>query len=147
MADVISLRPTELPAEPRVWVCGHCGSQHFMLFEDGSTECALCDFVDAEQRGGWARQVKPDPDFDENMPTRLVTPHGTADFVRASVLKSVDDSTVAVVVLWPNGKIKTWSSLSKHDSPERQAWLREALQCAADLALGAPPTDLDRVPE
>lgn len=144
MSNVTPLRPV---AEPRVWCCGHCGSQHFRLFEDGSTECALCEFVDTDQRGGWAEHAKPDPDFDDSKPTRLVTPHGTADFAKASILRSVDADAVALVVLWPDGRTKVWSIFDNKDSPERQAWLRNGLQIAADLALGAPPKEIGDLPE
>lgn len=142
--NIVQLKPKQ---DPRVWVCGHCGCQNFLLYEDGTTECALCRFKDAEQRGGWAEHTKPDPDFDPgSLVPRYDTDHGTADLAKAVILKSVDADAVGVVVVWPNGKIRLWSVFSVADTPERQGWFRRILQTAADVAFGVA-SDPGNLPE
>lgn len=123
-------------SDPTVWTCGGCGCQNFFLYSDGSTECSLCGSIDASQRGGWLEQLEPDPEFDEDTQPRENTSHGTEDFARAAVMKAVDKDAVAVVVLWPTGRVKLWSVFDRKDSEERKSWLRRTLDVAASPALG-----------
>lgn len=130
--------------DPKVWTCAGCGCQNFFLYSDGTTECSLCHHVGDDATGGWLENLRKDPDFDEDIVPRLNTPHGTADFAKAAVMKSVDADSVAIAVLWPNGKIRLWSIFDQTDTPERQAWFRRALQTCADLVFGvvSDPGDL-----
>jgi hypothetical protein len=123
-------------SNPTVWTCGSCGCQNFFLYSDGSTECSLCGSIDTNQRGGWLEQLEPDPEFDEDTQPRENVAHGTEDFARAAVVKAIDKEAVAIVVLWPTGRIKLWSVFDRSDSEERKGWLRRTLDVAASLALG-----------
>lgn len=130
--------------EPKVWTCAHCGCQNFFLYSNGDTECSLCHHIGSDATGGWLENLNQDPEFNEDIVPRLNTPHGTADFAKAAVMKGVDADTVAIAVIWPSGRIRFWSIFDETDSPERQAWLRQALQTSADLAFGvkSDPGDL-----
>jgi uncharacterized Zn finger protein (UPF0148 family) len=135
--NVISLATPSDP-EPRLWVCGHCGSRHFELYEDGSTVCALCEFKDEDQRGNWHETVKPDEKAEKPEFTRTITPYATIDFARQAVLKAPDEDTCAILVLWPNGRIRAWSVYDRTSDDKAKADFRNLLRQAEELLIGKP---------
>jgi len=135
MTNVVTLHPKE-DEEPQVWTCGNCGSQDFMLYSDGSTECSMCESRDDSVRGGWVERLEPDPEFDEDITPRQLVHHSTPSFARNAVMRGVDDDACAVVVIWPTGRVKAWSIFDQHDSDERKAWYYAQLRVAGSLAFG-----------
>lgn len=146
-AKIVQLKPvqSEPEQEPRIWTCAHCGCQHFMLYEDGSTECALCEYRGGDA-GGWIEQLSEVEDFDPNIPLRTNVPHGTADLARASVLKSVNEEAIAVAIVWPDGQIKLWAGFDNETTPEQREWFHRVMQVAAGLAFGEKATETGEMP-
>ena len=149
MSDVVQF-PGAAKAAPeakdRIWTCALCGCQTFYLYEDGHTECGICGHHGYDASGGWAEQVKPSADFNNEMPKRANAPYGTADLARAAVLKAVDDQACALTVIWPTGRIKVWSVFNHRTNQDQKDWLHIAMRNAASLALGEPDS-LDEMPE
>lgn len=143
--NIVQLRPTE-PTEPRIWTC-HCGCRTFELYEDGHTECALCGQTTIDENDGWAKIKKAATDATVDTPVRNVDQFDTADFAKASILKSIDNDTVAIVVIWPTGYIRGWSVFSNYDTPERKDWVKHTLSSAATLLIGGEPIGTDDLPE
>jgi hypothetical protein len=136
MTNVVQFGKTPEEPNDEVWTCAHCGSQNFFLYRDGRTECSLCHGMGDDAEGGWLENLNEADDFDKDIAPRQNVDHGTVDFARAAVVKSIDEHTVAVAVLWPTGRIKMRSVFSEADAPERKSWLKTTLAAAAGLALG-----------
>ena len=145
-ADIVPLHQEEKP-DPRVWTCAFCSCRTFYLYEDDSTECAMCGYHDPNPEGQWKERLRPDPTLDPNVVTRDIVPFGVASLARASVVKSIDDEAVAVAVLWPSGRIRLWSVFDHNDSPKRKSWLRKMLGITAGLALGDKSRDAGDLPD
>lgn len=139
MADIVQLHPTTKPEAPGVWTCSGCGSQTFYLFEDGTTACALCGFIGsgANESGGWLENLRPDPNMDPEIMPRARTDHGSADLARAAVLRDGrDPGAVAVVIIWPSGRLRVWLGLGGKAQGSEHGWFKDTLTAAADLAFG-----------
>lgn len=133
MTNVIPLKPK---ADPMIWTCGECGCQTFYLYNDDSTECALCGCHDTQPRGRWLETLKDDETVPEDIPLRTNVVHASAEFARKSTLKSVGEDTVMIAILQRDGRIKAWSEVSQESTPEQQEWLRHTMTAATALTLG-----------
>lgn len=124
------------PDDILVFVCGNCGSRNFELYQDGQTECALCGRIG--EPGHWHERVKiadgEGPEY-----TREIVNHGSAEFAKASVMKSAKDADVcAVVVVYSSGRVRAWSDVDRNSDDDRKSWVRRVLTTAANLINGDP---------
>lgn len=127
--NVTPLRPPA-PKEDRIWTCAHCRNQTFFLYEDHTTECALCGFRDHDSPGHW--RTRPVPDEHPDTPPTSITYLGAADLAKARVIASAKDPNVSdVVILFSDGEIRCWGNGA--ETTDEQAWLREHLDDAYKL--------------
>lgn len=134
--NVTPLRP---PPEDRIWTCAHCRNQSFFLYEDHTTECALCGFRDHDTPGHWRLRVVPDEH--PNAPVTEIVRYGAEDIAKARVIASAKDPEVTdIVVLFSGGAIRCWGDGA--ETIAKQAWLRERLDDAYKLlTLYKEPTE------
>lgn len=140
MSNVVNFTKPEDPKD-RVWTCADCGCQTFRLYQDGSTECALCNRRGTDSEGGWIDHLTESKDFDDTIPTRSNVEHGSTHFAQESIKRRIDEHTALIVVAQDDGAIKMWSVVGEHDNKPRRKWLKRILKGAIGLALGLPVKD------
>lgn len=78
-------------AERLIFTCGHCTCSSFYLYDDGSCECAGCNFV--SDGGEWVTPLRDKPKYPEKDDGNAVNTIaiGSVEFARRRVVKRISD--------------------------------------------------------
>lgn len=109
--------------EHLIWTCGHCGCSTFYLYNDGTSECAGCDFV--SDGGEWVTPVADGPKHPEkdNAGSISTIAIGNPEFAKRRVLKKINEnaSELAFIAGWfEEGGMTSWCGA---ETDEQKAWV------------------------
>lgn len=158
-AEIVQLKTPDTVAEPepRIWTCGSCGCQTFMLYEDGSTKCALCRAHDPDQHGGWAADKVEDENFDPDMTKQFVMhadDDNSVNLQKEQILRAIRNGrnrhgaeTSLIFIGYANGGIDTISRYVDIEKPGVRDWVLAMMADGANTLLGLGHNDPGPKPE
>lgn len=157
-AEIVQFKtPDTVDDEPRIWTCGSCGCQTFMLYEDGSTSCALCQAHDPDQRGGWAENKVDDESFDPGMPKQHVmhaSDDNSVNLQKEAIIRAIRDGhnrhgaeTSLIFVGYASGGIDTISRYVDIEKSAMREWVLAMMADGANTILDLGHNDPGPKPE
>ena len=151
MGEIISIgQKREQPAEPErlIWVCSECNCSTFHLYDDDTSECALCGKM-SENYGEWVRNLRAPSDTvtktDNN--TMRVTNYGCAEIAKRRVIKKIrpdDPDLVSVFAVWRDGTNTSWDGI---ETIEQRDFLADILRTHMEATQHRSITEQDDAAE
>lgn len=128
MGDIVDFAERKT-ASRSVLLCS-CGCKSWIIYQNGTLECALC-FASAKDSGkSWLEVVKVEKSTNDGNTTKTVIDFRNNKAALNSILDKIEYSKTNTILTFKNdGSISCWTSLNAH---EQLDWLEECFKSAIE---------------